>query len=70
MFYQTYAARKPPSACTPVTPSPPAATQWSALLLDDAICSVLRTPYNTLSMGDYAAVSFPFLPLATLTFHL
>jgi len=23
MFYQTYTARKPPSACAPVTPLPP-----------------------------------------------
>jgi len=33
MFYQTYTARKLPSACTAVTPSPPAATQWRRLLM-------------------------------------
>jgi len=40
---------KPPSACTPVTPSPPAATEWSCLLLH--LCCVRRTRNNALSMG-------------------
>jgi len=33
MFYETQTARKPPSACTAVTPSPAAATEWCRLLL-------------------------------------
>ena len=34
LFYQTYTAhaRKPPSACTVVTLSPPDATEWFRLL--------------------------------------
>ena len=43
LFYQTYTARKPPSACTVVTLSPPDATEWFRLLLVDVICSVGRT---------------------------
>jgi len=50
MFYQTYTARKPPSACAAVTPSLPAATQWYRLLLSAAY-GVPRTAYYALSMG-------------------
>jgi len=51
MFYQTYTSRKPLKV--PVTlhsHHPPAATEWSRLLLYE-ICSVWRTPYNALSIG-------------------
>jgi len=43
-------ARKPPSACTAITPSAPAATQWTGLLLLAAY-GVRRTPYHAVSMG-------------------
>jgi len=49
MFHQTQTARKPPSACTPVTPSPQAATEWCRLPLDDVI-TACATPYNALSL--------------------
>jgi len=73
MFYQTYTARKPPSACTPVTPSPPAATQWFRLLLH--LCCVRRTHYNALSMKITQQFSrfcpwWPWLWPLTLTFKL
>jgi len=47
MFYQTYAACKPPSACIPVTP---AAMEWSALLLDDVIYGGVWCTPNVLLM--------------------
>jgi len=51
-------ARKPPSTCTAVTPSPPAATQCSRLLLR-ASYGLQHTPRLS---------SFSFLSLVTLTF--
>ena len=60
MFYQnTQTARKPPSACT----LPPAATEWSGLLLDDVTCSVRRTVHalHALSMR-MAQQFFRFCP--------
>jgi len=65
MFYQTCTARKPPSACTPVTPSSPAATQWSRLLLDDVIFSVCRTWCLTMHCQWGGKP-----PLVTLTFDI
>jgi len=38
MFYQTYTARKPPSACTAVTPG------CDAMVSSAAACSERRTP--------------------------
>jgi len=49
MFDQTYTARKLPSACIAVTPSPLAAMQWYGLLLLAAY-GQRRTPHNVLSM--------------------
>jgi len=70
MFFQTQTARKPPKV--PVTvhshhPVTSAATEWCRLLLY-LICSVRHTPYQCIVSGDDAAVFFPFLSLATLTF--
>jgi len=57
MFYQTYIARKPPKVPVtmlsrhPVIPgSHGMVAEWSRVMLH-VICSVRRTPYNTLSMG-------------------
>ena len=59
MFYQTYTARKPLSACARVNPSPPAATEWSRLLLH--LRCVRRTRYNACQSGWLS--SFPgFVP--------
>jgi len=68
MFYQTYTARKPPSACTPVTPTPPAATQWSRLLLN-LVCSIRRKRSNAWSLGTTQQFSVCW-SLVTLTFDL
>jgi len=65
MFDQTYTARKPPSACTAVIPSPPAATQWYRLLLLAAYV-LWCTPYYALSMG-MTQQFFVFLSPVTLT---
>ena len=52
LFYQTYTARKPPSACTVVTLSPPDAPQWYSLLLRAAYGAVAHALLcNVLSMG-------------------
>ena len=58
MFYKTYTARKPPSMCTPITPSLPGCDEWCRLQLDDVMCSV-RT---RLTMAQQF---FPFLSLVT-----
>jgi len=61
--------RKPPSACTAVTLSPPVATQWYRLLLRAAY-GVRRTPYYALSMEMTQPWFFcPWWPWP-LTFHL
>jgi len=52
--------RKPLSACTAVTLSPPAATQWHRLLLRAAY-GVGRTPFYALSIGWLSSFSF-FVP--------
>jgi len=71
MFYQTQTTRKPLSARISVAPSPPAATEWSALLADDVTCSVWRTAHalHGLPMG-MTQHFFSFLSLMILTFDL
>ena len=59
-------SRKPPSACTAVTLSPPAATQWYSLLLHAAYGAVAHTLLCTVNGNDSAV----FLSLVTLTFYL
>jgi len=62
MFYKTQTAHKLPSACTPITPSPPTATEWTRFL--PVFCSVRRRPYNE---DDSAVFCFLFLVTLTLT---
>jgi len=63
-----------PSPCTPVTPSAPAATEWTRLL--SVFCSVWRTPYHALSIGMTQQFFVVFVPgdldlwPLTLTFKL
>jgi len=69
MFYQTYTACKPPSACAAVTPSPPATTEWRHLLYD-VNCSVQHTRCLTMHCQWGWCGSFSVLSLVTLTFDL
>jgi len=64
MFYQTYTALKPPSACTPVTPGGHGMVPSAARILQRT-AHALQCIVN----GDDAAV-FPVLSLVTLTFDL
>jgi len=57
MFYKTQTAHKLPSACTPITPSPPTAMEWTRFL--PVFCSVRRRPYNE---DDSAVFLFFFVP--------
>jgi len=68
MFYQTQTARRPPK-------SPPSATQWSRLLLNDVICSDRVTMRHAAertipSLPGMMGVHSVFLSLVTLTFDL
>ena len=60
MFYQTQTARKPPSACTAITPLPPEATQWFRLLLS---CCVRPTALALLCIvNEHDSAVFRFCP--------
>ena len=75
-YQQNRMLRKPPSTWTAVTPSPPAATQWSSLLLHTAY-GLQCTPRLTIhcQLGWLSTFSF-FVPAEldlwplTLTFEL
>ena len=65
MFYQTQTTRRPPKL-------PPAAMQWSRLLLRDAVCSERVTmrhaaEWTIRSMPGVMGVHSAFLSLVTLT---
>jgi len=68
MFYQTQTTRRPPKL-------PPAAMEWSRLLLRDAVCSERVTMRHSAertirSLPGVRGVHGTFLSLVTLTFDL
>jgi len=71
MFYQTYCPSSHHQCALPSLRHPPAAMEWSCLLLHDVICSVWHMAHalQCTVNGDDTAV-FPVLSLVTLTFDL